>query len=484
MLTLRKHLGDLSVQDFAFIVLLLSSCIGFVLTDEWVVLLVPALFLAVPAILLFRLKSALFLLFFIVPMSYEVYFSIGLGTDFPSEQLMWFLTGMGGLAFIKYWTRLNGDYVLNPITILLLAILAWIFFTAICSQSPIQSVKYFVAKIWYFVALFFAPLYLLKDGHDYKRLIKYLIAGTLLTVVVVFIRHLADGLSYDSINFNLWPFYRNHVSYACMIAVVLPFVIWHALQEKRKGKRTILLGVVFFLLISLYFSYTRAAILSVVLSIPFVFIVQWKIIKPAFFVTLLGVSFIFGKLIYDYNYLEFAPNYQTTIQHQDFEDVLSATYRLEDLSTMERFYRWIAGYNMIKERPILGYGPANFYDFYRPFTVKSFTTYVSDNKDQSGIHNYYLMLWVEQGVLGLILFLSLVYATFGIGQKLYHSNLSKADKQLVLAAMSSIFIILSVSFMNDMIETDKVGALFFLSLAIITKYYCNHKLNSNNPTSG
>ena len=48
---------------------------------------------------------------------------------------------------------------------------------------------------------------------------------------------------------------------------------------------------------------------------------------------------------------------------------------------------------------------SNFYPNYQARTVRSFTTYVSDNPERSGIHNYYLMTAVEQGIPGLLVYL-------------------------------------------------------------------------------
>ena len=136
---------------------------------------------------------------------------------------------------------------------------------------------------------------------------------------------------------------------------------------------------------------------------------------------------------------------------------------------MERVYRWVAGYNMIKERPFLGFGPSNFYVFYRSFTVEAFTTYVSDNEDRSGIHNYYLMLLVEQGFLGLLIFIGLIFYAFYTGQKLYAYIDDVFERRLILAALGSLCITLIISLMNDMLETDKVGTLFLFSLALLVR---------------
>jgi O-antigen ligase len=465
---LRMNFSHLDGIPLWFVGLIVLSCSGFVLSQSMIFLGIP--FVVLGAMLVLQdVRKVYLLLYLTVPLSYEVYFSFGLGTDFPTEQFMWILTGIGVLLFAANWRSIPAIYMIHPISMLLIVMLAWIALSAFFSQNVVHSVKYLLAKTWYIIAMYFMALYFLKSKTDIKQVFKYLFAGFIFSVVVVFARHLLDGLTYDTINFVLWPFYRNHVSYASMIAVCLPFFFWYANNQKQPIDRLIFRVLFFFLLCALYFTYTRAAILASVMCIPFYFIIKFKLFKPVFVSVILLLGVGAASMVKKYNYLNYAPNYTTTIQHQNFDDVLSATYRLEDLSTMERFYRWVAGYHMIMDRPMLGFGPANFYNYYKSYTVKAFTTYVSDNEDQSGIHNYYLMLLVEQGVPGLLVFLVLVYVSMCMGQRLYHRLQDPFEKSLVLAALGSLFIALTISFMNDMLETDKVGALFFLSLAILVR---------------
>ncbi|MEM1215959.1 MAG: O-antigen ligase family protein, partial [Bacteroidota bacterium] len=134
----------------------------------------------------------------------------------------------------------------------------------------------------------------------------------------------------------------------------------------------------------------------------------------------------------------------------------------------ERLYRWVAAGHMTSERPWLGWGPGNFYNFYKSFTVTSFQTYVSDNPEQSGIHNYYFMLIVEQGLPGLLLFLVLLFYFLIRGEQTYHALAAYPDRQrMVLIALLSTIVIATFLIINDLIETDKVGPFFFINLAIL-----------------
>jgi len=72
-------------------------------------------------------------------------------------------------------------------------------------------------------------------------------------------------------------------------------------------------------------------------------------------------------------------------------------------AAVTRFPVYIAGIRMFLERPITGWGYANFDRFDREFQGRVDGVY-DDNKDHAS-HNFYLTVLSEQGLLGLCLFL-------------------------------------------------------------------------------
>ena len=166
-------------------------------------------------------------------------------------------------------------------------------------------------------------------------------------------------------------------------------------------------------------------------------------------------------------YLQYAHDYRTTIFHQDFREHLQATYQFKDVSTAERFYRWIAGVRMIKDNALTGYGPNTFYNNYKPYAIPAFKTWVSDNKEHSTVHNYFLLITIEQGIPGLIFFLLLIGGMLYYAQHLYHRVKDPFYKTIAITAGAILVMILTVNFLSDLIETDKVGSLFFLCFSML-----------------
>ena len=167
------------------------------------------------------------------------------------------------------------------------------------------------------------------------------------------------------------------------------------------------------------------------------------------------------------NYLRFSHDFKSTVFHTNFREHLAATYQFKDASTAERFYRWVAGVRMAGDQWATGFGPASFYRQYRSYTQPAFKTWVSKNEEQSTVHNYFLLLFIEQGVMGLIIFLALVASMFWYAQHIYHRTQERSWKITTAAVAAILLMECTINFLSDMIETDKAGPVFYLSMAVL-----------------
>ncbi|MBK5269860.1 MAG: O-antigen ligase family protein, partial [Bacteroidia bacterium] len=163
---------------------------------------------------------------------------------------------------------------------------------------------------------------------------------------------------------------------------------------------------------------------------------------------------------------------------------LIATYQLKDVSTAERFYRWVAGVRMIKDNPLTGFGPNTFYENYRSYAVPAFKTWVSNNEDRSTVHNYFLLTTIEQGIPGLIFLLFLLGAMFYYAQYLYHRIQDTFYKTVSITIGVILVIISIVNFLSDLIETDKIGSLFFLCLSVLIITDINTRFQTKDHSNG
>jgi len=421
-------------------------------------------------IALLDFRILFYLLLFALPLSDEFQISSGLSMHLPTEPISIALLGLCIVYALLHPGLLKGRFWKHPVTIIVLIHLIWIVFTTITSSHPIISVKYIAAKTWFVVTYFFLAGFLIRDTVTIKRAIWLLIIPTIAGVLYVFTRHAATGFIFDSVSSVVRPFYRNHVDYGVWITAILPLIIlarsWY---RKDTLLRLFLTLSIILTLAAIYFSYTRGAWVALFCMPVFVLIIRMRLSKPAVLVSVIGAMIVTGFLFSNNRYLEYAPDYNRTIYHEDFSDHMTATFQMEDMSTVERFYRWIAAVKMFKERPVMGFGPGNFVNNYKHYTVTAYETYISDNEEGSSVHNYFLTMLTEQGIPGLIIFILMVIISILYFEKVYHNRQSQEARNFVLALGSCFLALLVNNFFSDLLEADKLGPMFFMCMAILVR---------------
>lgn len=467
MLRGRLHeIPAIGWAGFAVASLFILCGIVFLSSQTWVALLIPFGFLAIlTGVMDYRL---IFLtLWFTIPFSIEVDLPGGFSTDFPDEPLMWVCCFLLPVFIYLNHRKLRFDFVFHPLLVILFIHLAWIILTSVTAQEPIIALKFTLAKCWYLVCCILLPLWLFRDLDDVRKWSRWLLTSLGITIVIILARHALTGFSFDTINNAVIPIYRNHVDYACCLALLLPFAWMMRNWSERVIEKWLYTGLILVILAGIYFSYTRAAWACVPFAIAMVYIIRLRLMRILIPIALGCGILVVGWLQKDNRYLEFSPNYDRAITHKHFGDMLSATSKLEDISTVERLYRWIGGYYMVKEKPILGFGPGGFYPAYHAYTDRHFSTYVSDNPEHSGIHNYYLMTAVEQGLPGLLIWIILVAAVIIYGENLYKRLPKGKYRELLMVALVSFSCNLIILMVNDTVETDKIGTFLFICIALL-----------------
>jgi len=464
--------------QFGFLASVFIFSIGFaVYTEDFYLTAIPFI------ILLFYMgwqhpNFLFFLLLLALPFSFEYNFSSTLGTDLPDEPLMILVSIL--FLFLGIYSKkiISKNILSHPLLILLFISIVWSVVAVVFSSEKLISVKYLLAKSWYIGAFVLAPIIVFRKKENIKLAAVILSGSLLLIAVIALLRHSFNWFRFQNINEAVSPFFRNHVSYSAMLVCVIPiFYAFYQLNKKRKNKNLIKAAILI-LLIALFFSYARGAWLALVAGAITYWLIKKKFLVITYFSTIIiTISFLFWIKNED-RYLQFANDYKTTIFHKDFGKHLIATYQLKDVSTAERFYRWIAGVRMIKDNWLTGYGPNTFYYNYKSYAIPTFKTWVSKNEDRSTVHNYFLLTAIESGIPGLFFLLLLLGAMLYYAQAIYHQAKDSFYKMASMTIGVIISMITVVNFLSDLIETDKIGSLFFLCLSTLIVIDINSRKSS------
>jgi O-antigen ligase len=450
--------GILSYRSI--LILFLISVAGALVSGKFLLLgAVPVILILVTGFT--RPSFIFFLLLFTIPLSTEYQFSSSLGTDLPDETLMWLLSPV--LLFMLFRNKEMVEHLFSSrIMVLIVVSLCWTLITVVLSEMPLISLKFFLAKIWYIIPFVVGSVFFLQGKKEQLAAANIMLAAMLFTVMVILVRHGIEGFSFETVNDVTVPFFRNHVNYGALLVCLIP-VAWALF---RSGNKWWFTGVVI-LSAGLAFSYSRGAWLALGVAVIVVYFMkmrklQWLMGFAALLV--IGTSIWF---LQDNRYLQYRPQYEKTIYHASFDEHMAATYKMQDMSTVERFHRWIAATRMTRENWMTGSGPNSFYPMYKSYTANDFRTYVSDNPEKSTVHNYFLLLLTEQGIPGLLLFIALFVTMLLSAQKIYHQAIDAHTRGLMLTVGAILGMIGVLIFLSDLIETDKIGSVFYLCAGIL-----------------
>jgi O-antigen ligase len=459
----------ISITNRALIYLLggafLLAAGGYAYWQEVYFLGAPVALVAI-VLLLQHPQYLFYLLMLSIPWSIEYSFDSSLGTDLPDEPLM-LLAALSIIIYLTYKKDVKRVRKLHPLIIIILLQFLWSIITVITSTEVVLSVKYLLAKSWYLMAFVALPVFLFRDEKVLRRSFALLLCSMMAVMIVSLTRHGILSFEFDRVNDALHPFFRNHVNYSALLIFMVPLLIAALQLASSKIVRICLYYLLSITLIAAYFSYARGAWLGLAAGIVAYWLLRKRLLVFGF---LLFLTVIVGTVFWlrsNERFVEFSNDYKSTIYHKNFREHLIATYRLKDLSNAERIYRWIAAVRMVRDSWQTGFGPSTFYHQYKSYTLPAFKTYVSDNKEQSTVHNYFLLTLIEQGILGCLLFVSLLIALLSYCQRIYFRTKEKFWRVVISASASVLIMQCVINFLSDMIETDKVGSIFYLCIAVI-----------------
>jgi putative inorganic carbon (hco3(-)) transporter len=138
---------------------------------------------------------------------------------------------------------------------------------------------------------------------------------------------------------------------------------------------------------------------------------------------------------------------------------------------------------MIKERPVLGWGPGTYQFVYAPFQKGKFKTIISTNFGTGGnAHSEYIGPWAETGTVGLVTILTLFILILYYGISTYIRAKDSKIRLLSLTMSLSLITYFIHGALNNFLDTDKLSLPFWASFAVIVvlnSLYMNEKKREN-----
>jgi len=266
------------------------------------------------------------------------------------------------------------------------------------------------------------------------------------------------------------PFFKDHTIYGAIIAMIIPLLLaWYFSEKHAPLIQISLIGIIIIVFLGLYFSYTRAAWLSIAIAIIVGLIIHFKVnFKILLFLASAACVFLFFQ--WDTIQMELARNTHEHTTEAFDERIQSAANVTTDASNLERINRWNCALSMFQQRPVFGYGPGTYAFEYAPFQEAKNLTIISTNfGDMGNAHSEYLGALAEMGLIGLLLFIAMVAAIFYSAIQLFYNWPAEDHKTriIIFGMILSLITYFSHAFLNNFLDTDKAAVPIWAMCSII-----------------
>jgi O-antigen ligase len=434
-------------QEFAYLVLFILGLTA--------IIAVPYLFQ--------NTRHGLYILILLIPLSIDLTLSGGLKISVPSEILTLLILLFVSLKWIS-GLKLKLEIFKHPISVLLLLDFIWAVMATLFSEIQEVSIKRVIIKglflgVYYFVILQFFE----KSKH--LNLIYWLYGiGIILPIISATYTHSILGFNQGASILVSQPFYDDHTIYGACIAFIIPFFVLK-IKSPALTKVPVILFL-FILFMGVVLSYSRAAWISLFVALLFYIIIKFKPKPYLIFITLtIGIITLFGSFDSIYSSLSRSKvKYDNNVSTH----LTSVTNLQNDASNLERINRWIAAYKMFEDRPITGFGPGTYQFVYDRFQATEHMTRISTHNGNKGnSHSEYMTYLSENGIVGFLIFILLIFYSVYTAIILLYANIPKEYEYLVYASILGLITFYIHGLFNSFIESEKMAILFLSSLAIL-----------------
>ena len=366
----------------------------------------------------------------------------------------------------KNFSRLHIEYII------LLFFYVFSLMSIVFCRHPFIS-TYRTVVLFYLMMMSFIISKILKDQEKIYLIVKAMIAisatFSIYAILQSFIPALQPFVPVRLTNLGFLTIYRSGVGwhnpnyFALYVSMILPITyvckILKCFPEKR------FLNICFILqLLGLFSSYSRLGVISISITFLFLLWVRGKrntaVILLIVLIVLSVAAFVSMEYIYTHNrYLAI-----TIFRIRN----LGAVLKNPLLIAGWRRDAWIANINMFLDHPFLGVGPfmsTDMYDEYKPFDQ------VFSGRTRLAVHNEYLSLLSERGLIGTVLFLLfLLFLTTRVAVY-YKNNKTSMQGKLMLGLWASIVNFIFFSFGAATIYSVQ----FWINVGIILALYNSTK---------
>lgn len=445
--------------------LLYALCLFFSFYFEFFYLSLIPLVGMVVIMTIFRMHWTFYMIALVTPLSVDLSeLDIdGVGLIIPTELLLM------GLFLLGLWQFALGRklYFKHPLLWWVAIYFFWMLITTMTSEDPLVSLKYIIARAWYIVPCFLLLVPLFEKHILPEKMYRLYFMTLILAIGYTIIRHSMHGFDKDSAHWVMEPLFKDHTVYGAALALVFPFVILQLFSKQHNPLlRFLYVTGSLVLTIGLILSYTRAAWLSVVFAAGIGMLMVMKV--PFKWVLFSGLVLGTMTTVYwDDIQISLNRNKKESSDKMD-EHIKSISNVSSDASNLERLNRWNCAIAMYNERPVVGWGPGMYQFVYAPFQRAQDKTIISTNRGDGGnAHSEFLGPLSEQGLMGMLIYISFVLLVMFMGFRIYGNTSEYEEKLIVMGLFLGIVTYFAHGFLNNFLDSDKIAVPFWVAISYL-----------------
>mgnify|MGYP001617628467 CR=1 FL=1 len=326
------------------------------------------------------------------------------------------------------------------------------------SKSPVASIRgfYYVLLLAVFYGIVSVSI---KNKPERTRLV----VSTIIISSFISVYFLMQYFNIDPLGLReVYPSatFTNQNFLAGFLIIVLPLSIAFAFMSHQKLHRIIFLLSIALIFISILFTKTRGAWVSMALGTAFFFYIarhDIKIRKKGMVLALLLFA-VFTITIVRLNEGE----------RSSLAERFKSIFNLEESSNKHRILMWRSSLDMIKDSPWIGIGIGTFemnYPAYQgPYLrLKGYSNYTGSTIHA---HNEYIETAAEMGILGIGSLIWFIIAIFKYGFRLL-GNRGKEERLLIVALLSGIATTLFYGLFSFPFHMPTTSMLFWFFIGIL-----------------
>lgn len=418
---------------------------------------------------IFHLQNLVFFLAFCTPLAIslkELGLTQGPDLSIPTEPIM------AGIMLVYILNHFSQDitdkkFRNHPVTILITIQLAWMFITTCTSTDFIVSIKYFISRLWFIFSCYLIIPHLFQDKKNIIRFVYFYSTALAIVICYTTVIHAQFNFNEKAADWVVSPFYNDHTAYGAALAMFIPVMVsFLFLKNLSKLSKVFALGFFCLFMMAIILSFARAGWLSLGIALSIFVTLFLKIRFRTLVLTFASAAVLF--FTFQTEIVMVLSKNDTDAKGGFANNIESMSNISTDASNLERLNRWSCAIRMWQDKPFLGWGPGTYMFKYAPYQLSRETTIISTNFGTNGnAHSEYLGPLSEQGILGMLIVIVLLFYTTSLGYRLVYSLADREDRILCIGIFLGLMTYFVHGFLNNFLDTDKLSLPFWAFLAAL-----------------